>query len=116
MSRIDLNKIVEDVLREYVKAIEECPRGKPWKVADDLLSNALGIRITASLIGGKWEIESVELTDATGGPNIYVTLEPDRITVDVCWSSQHARKTAYVDAREIFDYIVERLKETAPID
>lgn len=34
MSGTDLDKIADNVLKEYINTIENCPKGEPWKVAD----------------------------------------------------------------------------------
>ena len=110
----ELKKIVERELKEFE---EELMTTETEKIVDSLLEDSLGIRITASLVGGKWVIEEVEFTLTSGGPNIYLKVKDDgTICIDGWWGSEHYERCVYGLSRQLFEILADYLEEQLCMD
>jgi len=110
----ELKKIVERELKEFE---EELKSRKIEKIVDILLKDSLGVRITASLVGGKWVIEEVEFTLTSGGPNIYLKVKDDGTAcVDGWWGSEHYERCTYQLSKQLFEILADYLEEQLCMD
>lgn len=99
VSREELRDIARRAVEEILNAYKE-------HNLVEYVENALGIRVCQSLIGNEWVTESIELQVTSGGPNVWVRVEEDKIVGEVYWGSQNEKYEYYTrKASDILDIL-----------
>ncbi len=99
VDKSELKTLAKNVVEEILNAYKE------HKLVD-YVSNALGIRFCQSLIGNEWVTDTIELQVTSGGPNVWVRVEEDKITGEVYWGSEKAEYEYYTrKARDILEIL-----------
>lgn len=95
----ELREIAKRVVNEIVQAY----RGHRLV---EYVDNALDIRVCQSLIGREWVTDTIELQVATGGPNVWVRVEENKIVGEVYWGSMRERYEHHTrEASDILDIL-----------